>query len=252
LGKYGDFDSDFLYTTAPVYNDGWKLWYNGRNSDNTNPEVIGLATLNTNIAQLNTSKWTRSRRCEVSVANSVARFTMFTSTSLAHNARDYFVWSAKQFQDGIFEAKVQLPSGYSDQYGLVAIGSRFNGTYHDILNSINPDYYGNMTLYELLMGAGTMLSNTVRTGKFVSATETIFTPYYNTTINRDVWYILKVDISGSNIKTYIDDVLTYSGSDESILQQGCLFLRILETDGLVDWVRFRKHADTEPTVTVVS
>jgi len=63
---------------------------------------------------------------------------------------------------------------------------------------------------------------------------------------------LKVDISGSNIKTYIDDVLTYAGTDESILQQGSLFLRILETDGLVDWVRFRKHADIEPIVTVVS
>jgi len=45
-----------------------------------------------------------------------------------------------------------------------------------------------MTLYELLMGAGTMLSNTVRTGKIVSAKETVFTPHYNTTINRDVWY----------------------------------------------------------------
>ncbi|MFB2834959.1 hypothetical protein [Floridanema evergladense] len=43
LGNYEDFDSDFLYTTAPVYNSGWKLWYNGRNSNNSNPEVIGLA-----------------------------------------------------------------------------------------------------------------------------------------------------------------------------------------------------------------
>ena len=252
LGKYGDFDADFLYTTAPAYINGWKLWYNGRNSDNTNPEVIGLATLNTNIAQLNTSKWARSRRCEVSVANSVAKFTMFTSTSLAYDAHDYFMWSAKQFEEGIFEARVQIPSGYSDQYSLVAIGSRFNGTYHNILNSINPDYYGNMTLYELLIAAGTMLSNTVITGKFVKATETVFTSYEKTTINRDVWYILKIDISGSNIKTYIDDVLTYSETDSFILQQGSLFLRILETDGLVDWVRFRKHADTEPTVTVIS
>ena len=177
---------------------------------------------------------------------------MFTSTSLGDDAHDYFVWSAKQFQEGIWEARVQIPRGYSDQYSLVAIGSRFNGTYHDILNSINPDYYGNMTLYELLMGTGTMLRNTVRTGKSVSAKETVFTPYYNTTINRDVWYILKLDISGSNIKTYIDDVLTYAGPDESILKQGSLFLRILETDALVDWVRFRKHSDIEPIVTVVS
>jgi hypothetical protein len=252
LGKYGEFDSDFLYTTAPVYNNGWKLWYNGRNSDNTNPEVIGLATLNTNIAQLNTSKWTRSRRCEVSVANSVARFTMFASTSLADDAHDYFVWSAKQFQDGIFEARVQIPNGYSKQHSLVAIGSRFNGTYHDILNSINPTCYGNMALYEFAMNTGTLLSNKARTGKFVNSTETIFTPYYSTTISRDIWYILKLNISGSNIKTYIDDILTYSGTDESILQQGSLFLRILETDGLVDWVRFRKHADTEPIVKVES
>lgn len=252
LGKDGDFDADFLYTTAPVYNNGWKLWYNGRNSDNVNPEVIGLATLNINIAQLNTSKWTRSRRCEVSVANSVAKFIMFTSSKLADDAHDYFLWSNKQFQEGIFEARVQIPSGYSDKYSLIAIGSRFNGTYHNILDIINPDYYGNMTLYELLIGTGTMLSNTVRTGKIVSAKETVFTPYYNTTINRNVWYTLKVDINGLNIKTYIDDVLTYSGTDESILQQGSLFIRILQTDGLLDWVRFRKHADIEPTVTVGS
>ncbi len=51
LGKYGDFDSDFLYTTAPVYNNGWNLWYNGRNSNNTNPEVIGLATAYINTEQ---------------------------------------------------------------------------------------------------------------------------------------------------------------------------------------------------------
>lgn len=252
LGKYGEFDSDFLYTTAPLYNNGWKLWYNGRNSDNTSPEVIGLATLNINISQLNASNWIRSRRCEVSVANSVAKFKMFTSTSLAYDACDYFVWSAKQFQDGIFEVKVQISSGYIDQYSLVAIGSRFNGTYHDILNSTNPDYYGNMTLYELLIGAGTMISNVVITGKFVNATETAFSPHYHKTINRDVWYILKLVLSGSNIKTYIDDVLTYSGTDESILQSGSLFLRILETDALVDWVRFRKYADTEPRITVDS
>lgn len=170
LGKSGELDSDFLYTTAPLYNNGWKLWYNGRNNDNTNPEVIGLATFNTNIAQLNTSNWARSRRCEVSVANSVARFKMFTPTSLAYDACDYFLWSAKQFQDGIFEARVKISSGYIDQYSLVAIGCRFNGTYHDILNSINPEYYGNMTLYELLIGAGTMIGNVVITGKFVSST----------------------------------------------------------------------------------
>lgn len=251
LGKYDQFDADFLYTTSPVYNNGWKVWYNGRNSDHTNPEVIGLATLNSNIAQLNTSKWARSRRCEVSVANRVAKFTMFTSTSLASDARDYFVWSAGQFQDGIFEARVQIPSGDSDRYTLAAIGLRFNGTYHDILNSINPDYYGNMTLYQLLIDAGTMTNNTVRTGKFVGGRETVFTPN-NTTINRDIWYILKVDICGSNIKTYIDDVLIYACTDESIPQQGSVFLRILQTDALVDWVRFRKHADTEPTVIVAS
>lgn len=248
LGKDGEFDSDFLYTTAPMYHNGWKFWYNGNNSDNTHPEVIGLATLNPNIAQLDTSKWARVRRCEVSVTDSVARFTMFTSTSLAPDAHDYFIWSVKQFQSGIFEARVQIPSGYNDQYSLVAIGSRFNGTYHNILNSITPDYYGNMTLYELLIGAGTMLSNTVRTGKFVNGIKTVFTPHYNTTIDRGVWYILKLDISDSNIKTYIDGVLTYTGTDSSILQQGSLFLRFLETDGLVDWVRFRQHADTEPTV----
>jgi len=252
LGKDGDFDSDFLYATAPLYHNGWKFWYNGNNGNNIHPEVIGLATLNLNIAQLDTSKWARARRCEVSVANSVARFTMFTSTALAHDTHDYFIWSAKQFKDGIFEARVQMPNGYLDQYSLMAIGLRFNGTYHNILNSTNPDYYGNMTLYELLMGAGTMLSNTVRTGKFVNATETVFTPCYNTPINRDVWYILKIEISDSNIKTYIDDVLIYTGTDSSILQQGSVCLRILETDGLIAWVRFRKHADIEPTVTVGS
>lgn len=252
LGKSGEFDSDFLYTTSPVYHNGWKLWYNGRNSDNTFSEVIGLATLNTNIAQLNTAKWARSRRCEVAIANSVASFKMFTANTLAYDACDYFVWSAKQFQDGIFEARVQIPGGYIDQYSLVAIGSRFNGTYHDILNSIHPNYYGNMTLYELLIGAGTMINNVAIAGKFVSAIETAFTPYYATTINRDEWYVLKFNISGSNIKTYINDVLTYVGTDESILQQGSLFLRILETDALVDWLRFRKHAEIEPTVTVDS
>ena len=252
LGKQGEFDSDFLYTVAPLYNNGWKLWYNGRNSDNAHPEVIGLATLNTDIAQLNTSNWARSRRCEVSVANSVAKFKMFTAHALAYDSCDYFVWSAKQFQDGIFEARVQIRSGYTDQYSLVAIGSRFNGTYHDILNSTHPQYYGNMTLYELLIGAGIMINNVAIAGKFVDAMETAFPPYYYTAINRDTWYILRLEISGSNIKTYIDDVLTYSGTDESIPHQGALFLRILETDALVDWVRFRKHAHTEPTVTVYS
>lgn len=40
LGDYGDFDSDFLYTTAPMYKNGWMFWHNGRNNDNPNPEVI--------------------------------------------------------------------------------------------------------------------------------------------------------------------------------------------------------------------
>jgi len=252
LGKSGDFDADFVYTTAPIYNNGWKLWYNGRNSDSTSPEVIGLATLNTSIAQLNTAKWARSRRCEVSISHSIAKFKMFTATSLAYDACDYFLWSAQKFQDGILEARIQIASGHMDQYSLVALGSRFNGTYHDILNSINPDYYGNMTFYELLIGAGTMISHVAITGKFISAIETAFPPYFSTTINRDAWYTLRIDISGSNIKTYINNVPTYSGTDESIPRHGSLLLRILETDALVDWVRFRKYADIEPTILVGS